>query len=91
MKPEQLAEVEELAALQFTVAEVAVVLDLPTAALSDGDGLRAFLRGRLKEQAEVRRSIVSMAKQGSSPAHKAFLELAAQSEPELDREEGAAP
>lgn len=90
MKPEQITEIEDLAALQFSVEEVAVVMDMPSAQLSEGDGLRAYMRGRLKAQAEVRRSIVSMAKQGSSPAHKQFLELAAESAPELDHEDEGA-
>ena len=68
MDAEQLAQIEELAALQFSMEEVAVIVDVPAAALAEGEPMRAYLRGRLKAQAEVRRSIVSMAKQGSSPA-----------------------
>jgi len=65
----------------------ASAVNLPADALTQGNGLRAYLRGRLKAQAEVRRSIVSMAKQGSSPAHKQFLELAEASRPEIDNED----
>ncbi len=86
MNPETLAEIEDLATLQFSVQEVEIIIDAAPGALADGDGLRAYMRGRLRAQAEVRRSIVSMAKQGSSPAHKQFLALAEQSEPALDRE-----
>lgn len=90
MKPEQIAQIEDLATLQFSVDEVAVIMDMKAAQLSDGDGFRAYMRGRLKAQAEVRRSIVSMAKQGSSPAHKQFLELATKSTPQIDMEDDKA-
>ena len=84
MTTDQLQEIEELASLQFSVAEVAIILDATEQALAEGEPLRAYLRGRLKAQAEVRRSIVSMARQGSNPAHKQFLELAAESRPDID-------
>ncbi len=88
MTHDQHAEIEELAALQFSVAEVAIIMDATEQALGEGEPLRAYLRGRLKAQAEVRRSIVSMAKQGSNPAHKQFLELAAESRPILENDGG---
>ena len=84
--PEQLAQIEDLASLQFSMEEVAVIVDAQAADLAEGEAMRAFLRGRLRAQAEVRRSIVSMATQGSAPAHKQFLELAAESRPEIEQE-----
>jgi len=59
---------EELATLQFTRDEI----ELITGAKADET---AFNRGRLKAQAEVRKAILQMAKQGSSPAQKQFLAL----------------
>jgi len=87
MDAETLAQVEELATLQFSMEEVAVIIDKPVGELSEGDPMRAYLRGRLKAQADVRRSIVSMAKQGSAQAHKQFLELAEESRPEIDHDQ----
>ncbi len=86
MNAETLAQIEDLATLQFSIEEVAVIVDATAAELAEGEPMRAYLRGRLKAQAEVRRSIVSMAKQGSAPAHKQFLELAEESRPQFDHD-----
>jgi len=87
MDADTLAQIEELATLQFSMEEVSIIVDKPVAELAEGEPMRAYLRGRLKAQADVRRSIVSMAKQGSAQAHKQFLELADQSRPEIEHDE----
>ena len=87
MTPEQLQQIEDMAALQFTVEEVAIIVDVTPAAIADGTAAQAYLRGRLRAQAEVRRSILDMAKEGSSPAHKQFMALAESSEPELNHDD----
>jgi len=86
MNPDTLAQIEELATLQFSMEEVSIIVDVPAADLAEGKAMRAYLRGRLQAQADVRRSIVSMARQGSAQAHKQFLELADESRPEIDHE-----
>ena len=60
---------EELATLQFSREEVKTITGA-----DEVDDL-AYRRGQLKAQAEVRKSILTMAKQGSSPAQKQFLDL----------------
>ena len=86
MNKEQLAMIEQMAGLQFSLDEVALIADVVKSAFEDNGSKEsiAYLKGRLKAQAEVRQSILSMAKQGSSPAHKQFLDMAKESEIELE-------
>lgn len=67
-------EIVELAMLQFFDDEIAAIMEMDKAELlkkySD-----AIDKGRLLAEAEVRRSILQLAKQGSTPAQKQFLEL----------------
>ena len=73
-------EVEELASLQFTEEEIKTVV---------GEDKKIdpiwIKRGRLKAEAEVRKSILSQAKQGSSPAQKAYMELVSNRMPKKDK------
>lgn len=85
LTPEQLATIEEMAALQFSTAEVAIIAEVPENAMAADPGATSFLRGRLKAQAEVRESVREMARQGAAPAQKQFLDLAAKSEPDIDK------
>lgn len=77
--PETLTQVEELAELQFTTAEVAAILQCPPSRLDAGTMAEAYERGRLKAQAQVRKTILKMAKDGSTQAQRRFLELAERS------------
>ena len=88
MSTEQIEVIEEMASLQFSLDEVALIADVAKLAFEDNESKesRAYLKGRLKAQAEVRQSILEMAKQGSSPAYKQFLEMAKESEIELEEE-----
>jgi len=66
--------IEELAQLQFSDKEIAVIMEMDPADLvqhhhQDVD------RGRLLAEAEVRKSILQLAKQGSTPAQKEFMAL----------------
>jgi hypothetical protein len=63
---EQLELAEELAGLLFSEKEIKIIIDTPDEA-EDSLELR-IIRGRLKTDAEVRRSILNHAKGGSSPA-----------------------
>lgn len=60
---------EELATLQFSREDI-----LTITGAQEIDEL-SYRRGQLLAQAEVRKSILSMAKQGSSPAQRQFLDL----------------
>ena len=77
----QLNEITELSMLQFTPEEVAKVLGLNVnefiAEINDDSSKIAFAYecGRLKAEAEIRKSIFSMAKQGSTPAQKQMMDL----------------
>lgn len=63
-------EVEELASLQFSEDEILTIVGED----KEIDPLW-IKRGRLKAEAEVRKSILSQAKQGSSPAQKEYMNL----------------
>lgn len=84
-----LAELEEIAELQFTDREIVIIMDKEeiTSALEFDDDLpecpeeekdailKAIFRGRLKAEAEVRKAIKTQAIQGSTSAQKQFLDL----------------
>jgi len=80
----KLAEIESLAEVQFSVQEVAIITELSVEQVSDGPGAVAYARGKLKAEAEVRRAILTLAKQGSTPAQKQFMDLARQTELRLN-------
>jgi len=67
-------QVEELGSLQATVEEILIALEL-----QDEDWTQEldghFLRGQLRSIFQVRKAILTMARQGSSPAQKQFLDL----------------
>lgn len=74
---EVLRHVEDMARLQFSPEEVAIICGIPSGAMRASEDIAtAFLRGRLKAQAEVRQALVSMAVQGSTPAISQFHQLA---------------
>ena len=69
-----LNEVERLAGLMFSAHEVGLITGQE--ALTAGDEFeRAMLRGRLREEAEIRKSIFELAKAGSAPAQTLATQL----------------
>lgn len=75
-------EVEYYASLMFTRREIAVILEIDEKAFirelaeeRESPLSRAFLRGRLKKEAEVRKSIFDLARNGSSPAQASAVKL----------------
>jgi len=76
-----ITEVETYASLMFTKEEIAVILEVDPAELvtllEDQDNLifKAFQRGRLKREAEVRKGIFDLAQNGSSPAQTFAMKL----------------
>ena len=74
-------EVEELASLQFTEEEIKTVVGKEKKI--DPIWIK---RGRLKAEAEVRKSILSQAKQGSSPAQKEYMNIIKSRETQERRE-----
>jgi len=92
--PEKLKEIEGFAELQFTRAQIAVLMDdddIAEVLLADPDEvqkkklklskedaaaiLKAVVKGHLKAEAEVRKSIKTQAVQGATNAQKLMLDL----------------
>jgi hypothetical protein len=73
MPPINESELEKLGKLQFTAAEVCLILDI------DRDQFekhrRAYDKGRLLAAALVRNSILELAEAGNTTAQKQMLEL----------------
>ena len=78
---EDIKEIENLAALFFTPKEIATMLEIRPEFMmnemeyEDSSIYRAFHTGRLQSEMELRKSIVKLAKSGSSPAQTMALEL----------------
>ncbi len=76
-----LEEIESLAELQFSPREVAIIVGIDPedyeteVALAVEPHALAYIKGQLKAEAEVRKSIFQLAKQGSSPAQKQMMEI----------------
>lgn len=78
---EQLTELEHFAGVFFSLQEMAIVMEL------DGEALKleyekaesvihqTIQRGRLKQDAELRKIIFTLAKGGSSPAQSLALKI----------------
>lgn len=85
---EQLKQIEELAALAFSVKKLAIILGVDEAelrhAISDetGDVFKRYQRGRLLSESEWRKSVFTLAKQGSSPAQTLAKKLSDECEME---------
>ncbi len=78
---EDYEQIEALAALFFTPREIAVMLEMRVQDMNDemmdeeSAIYRAFNCGRLQSEADLRKSIVKLAKSGSSPAQTMSLDL----------------
>ena len=82
MTPEQIQAITDYAKLQFSVEEVAVIMEIsPQAIADDAEATKAFMRGRLQAQAVVRQAIYDGAKNGGTQTIKQFIDLAESSEP----------
>ena len=76
-----ITEVEIYASLMFSKEEIAVILEVDPVELAvllqdqDNPVFRAFRRGRLKREAEIRKGIFDLAQNGSSPAQTFAMKL----------------
>jgi hypothetical protein len=76
-----IAELENYASLMFTREEIAIILEVDPMQLKkvlkngDSAAFRAFQRGRLKREAEVRKGIFDLALNGSSPAQAFAMKI----------------
>lgn len=89
---EETAEVVNLAALFFSPREISVMLELDPREVNEqldaGEGpfYRAFQQGRLQSEVDLRRSIMQLARAGSSPAQTMAMNLFKESKAKmLDR------
>lgn len=79
--PDQLKAVTELSALFFTPAEIAVMQEWPADEFcadckeKGSAAFNAFYAGRLQSELELRRSIIKLAKSGSSPAQTMAMDM----------------
>lgn len=65
MDAETIQEIEELAGYFFDEEQVALITGVE---IDTPEFRKAFKRGSLKSEAEIRKSIIQLAKDGSSPA-----------------------
>jgi hypothetical protein len=76
-----IAELENYASLMFTREEIAIILEVDPGELKtilkdcESTVSRAFQRGRLKREAEVRKGIFDLALNGSSPAQAFAMKI----------------
>jgi hypothetical protein len=75
MNDTDLKEVQELAELHFSRKEVATILGLDADLAESEEFEKAFETGRLLCDAQLRRAIFKLAKQGSSPAQNLALKI----------------
>lgn len=72
--PNRLNEVERLAGLMFSAFEVGLITGIEEGNRDDAFE-QAMLRGRLKQEAEVRKSVFELATSGSAPAQTLAVQL----------------
>lgn len=76
-----LSDLESYSALMFARHEIAVIMEVDPAELlellreTQSPAFRAFQRGRLKREAELRKGIFDLAQNGSSPAQTMAIKL----------------
>ena len=81
MTEAQLDEVEKFAGLFMKPSDIAIILNIPLAdlraALADSSTncFQRYHKGKLLSEAELRKSVLTMAKQGSSPAQSLASKL----------------
>ena len=81
-------DISKYAGLQFTPEEIELLLELDNGSISDDTEMTsAYMRGRLKAQVAARAQIVARVQQGDSSALRMFLQLALQSEPDIEYDE----
>ena len=62
--------------MQFFPDEIAAIIGVDVKLFDESPAVgAAYDRGRLRAEAVVRQALLTLAKQGSSPAQKQFLEL----------------
>ncbi|OFY87850.1 MAG: hypothetical protein A3F72_02975 [Bacteroidetes bacterium RIFCSPLOWO2_12_FULL_35_15] len=75
MNTEVQNQVEQYAGLFFSPKEIAIILELEEKSIDNKDFKIHYQRGRLKQEALVRRSVFELAINGSSPAQISALQI----------------
>ena len=73
MTTQLMKDIEQYSSLMFTKAEIAEILEMPSDAFmelleNDEEAFKAFRKGRLVQEAKLRKAIFDLADNGSSPA-----------------------
>ncbi|MCK6649176.1 MAG: hypothetical protein L6Q66_05945 [Bacteroidia bacterium] len=79
MTQEQKNSVEDFAGCFFSKSEVATIVGLTADDIKSKDFLDAFEKGKLIKEAAIRKSVIDLAINGSSPAQIAALKMIDQS------------
>lgn len=69
----RLLELQEFGRLQLDAEDLAEILEVPSLEVLDTEERKALRRGSLMAEAEVRRSVLKMAKDGSGPAQVQYM------------------
>jgi len=76
-----ISDIETYASLMFTKYEISVIMEVDPAELkailrdNESPAFKAFQRGRLKREADVRKGIFDLAQNGSSPAQAFAMKI----------------
>ena len=76
-----ISDLESYSSLMFSRGEIAVIMEIDPAELNEllqdqqSTACKAFNRGRLKREAELRKGIFDLASNGSSPAQTLAMKL----------------
>lgn len=83
--PEQLAVIEQMAAIYMKPSEIAIVLDVPEEefkadiAMSGSEAHKRYLKGKISQKVEIRKQTAMLARVGSPVAlemsEKALLDM----------------
>jgi hypothetical protein len=82
MSNDQLQAIERWASLLFSMEQVRILVQADKEAwnndmAAEGEAWTAYQRGKLKQEAQIRQSLITLATQGSAPAQKEVLGIIA--------------
>jgi hypothetical protein len=75
MNKDTLQEVQDLAAVFFTPNEITQILGIDESLQFEDDFKQAYKKGQLITEAQLRKGIFKLAKQGSSPAQNLAMKI----------------
>jgi hypothetical protein len=81
LSSEQLAEIERLSGLFFDFVSISIVVEIDVHLFlkeidnTDSQIYKAYFKGKLLAECEIRKSVIQLAKQGSGPAQLLALKM----------------